>query len=51
MGKDARILQETHDAVLILKTKVKSLWQAVMGLYAIMGSIGVGLVVAHALSK
>ncbi len=48
---DMRLLEETHDAVLVLRTSVKYIWRAVMGLYAMVGSVVVGAVVAHALGK
>lgn len=51
MHKPEKLLQETHDLVIVLSTSVKYIWRAVMGLYAMVGSVIVGAVVAHALSK
>lgn len=49
--KDEELVRVIHDMVLKLSLDAKRTWQAVMGLYAIWGSIIVGAVVAHALGK
>jgi hypothetical protein len=50
-SKRKSVLQETHDTVISMSTSLRHVWQAVMGLYAVWGSILVGAVVTHALSK